>query len=248
MYTVKKLSTLAGVSVRTLHYYDQIGLLKPAKIAENGYRQCDDAALMRLQQILFYRELDFKLKDIKKLLDTPDFEQVSALENHWDALWARLARTERLIKTVEDTIQHLKGEKEMTKKKLFAAFSEEEQSAYAKKAEEQYDPETVRASNRKWKNYSAEKKQEILDEGNQVYVDMIAAMPQGADSAEVQAIVERWSAHMDYFWRPNLDQLLGLATMYGQSPDFKKNFDSMHPDLADFFREAVRIYVDSQSG
>ena len=247
MYTVKELSTLAGISVRTLHYYDQIGLLKPAKIAENGYRQYDDATLLRLQQILFYRELDFKLKDIKELLDSPAFEQVSALESHWDALWARLARTERLISTVEDTISYLKGEKTMSKKKLFAAFSEEEQAEYAKKAEQQYDPETVRASNRKWKNYSAEKKQAVLDEGNQVYIDMIAAMPKGADSPEVQAIVERWRKHMDYFWTPNLDQLLGLATMYEQSPDFKANFDQMHPDLADFMREAVQIYVASKS-
>ena len=246
MYTVKKLSTLAGVSVRTLHYYDQIGLLKPAKIAENGYRQYDDAALMRLQQILFYKELDFKLKDIRELLDAPGFEQVSALESHWDALWARLARTERLISTVEDTIHHLKGEKEMSKKKLFAAFSEEEQAEYAKQAEEQYDPETVRASNRKWKNYSAEKKKAIMDEGNQVYEDMVAAMPKGADSVEVQAIVGRWRSHMDYFWTPNLSQLVGLATMYGQSPDFKANFDKMHPDLADFFREAVMVYVDDK--
>jgi DNA-binding transcriptional MerR regulator len=243
MYSVKELSTLAGVSVRTLHYYDQIGLLTPARIAENGYRQYDDAGLMRLQQILFYRELDFKLSDIKELLDSPAFEQVSALESHWDALWARLARTERLIKTVEDTIQHLKGEKEMSKKALFQAFSDEEQEEYAKQAEQQYDPETVRESNRKWKNYSAEKKQAIMDEGNQVYVDMIAAMPKGADSPEAQACVERWRSHMDYFWTPNLEQLLGLATMYGQSPDFKVNFDAMHPDLAGFMREAVAIYV-----
>ncbi len=243
MYSVKELSTLAGVSVRTLHYYDQIGLLTPARIAENGYRQYDDAGLMRLQQILFYRELDFKLSDIKELLDSPAFEQVSALESHWDALWARLARTERLIKTVEDTIQHLKGEKEMSKKALFQAFSDEEQEEYAKQAEQQYDPETVRESNRKWKNYSAEKKQAIMDEGNQVYVDMIAAMPKGADSPEAQACVERWRSHMDYFWTPNLEQLLGLATMYGQSPDFKVNFYEINPDVAVFMREAVAIYV-----
>ena len=246
MYTVKELSSLAGVSVRTLHYYDQIGLLSPARIAQNGYRQYDDAALLRLQQILFYRELDFKLKDIKELLDAPDFEQVSALESHWDALWARLARTERLIRTVEDTISHLKGEKEMSKKALFQAFSEEQQEKYAKQAEEKYDPATVRRSNRKWKSYSAEKKQAILDQGNQVYLDMIAAMPQGADSPAAQACVERWRTHMAYFWVPNLEQLLGLATMYGQSPDFKANFDSMHPDLADFMREAVAVYVANQ--
>ena len=246
MYTVKELSTLAGVSARTLHYYDKINLLKPAEIAANGYRQYDDANLLRLQQILFYRELDFSLKEIRSLLDAPNFDQITALESHWDSLWARLSRTERLIQTVEDTIRHLKGEKEMSKKKLFAAFSEDEQAEYAKEAEKKYDPETVRASNRKWKSYSAEKKQAILDEGNQVYVDMIAAMPQGADSSEAQACVERWRAHMDYFWTPNLEQLLGLATMYGQSPDFKANFDAMHPDLADFFREAVKVYVEKQ--
>lgn len=131
----------------------------------------------------------------------------------------------------------------MSPKKLFAAFSEEEQEEYARQAEQMYDPETVRESNRKWKSYSAEKKQAILDEGNQVYLDMIAAMPKGAASPEVQAIVERWRKHMDYFWTPNLDQLLGLATMYGQSPDFKANFDQMHPELADFMRDAVQVYV-----
>ena len=246
MYTVKELSTLASVSPRTLHYYDKIDLLKPAAIAANGYRQYDDASLLRLQQILFYRELDFSLKDIRALLDAPDFDQVAALESHWDSLWERLARTERLIQTVEDTIRYLKGEKEMSKKALFKAFSEEEQEKYAKQAEQQYDPETVRASNRKWKSYSAEKKQVILDEGNRVYTDMIAAMPLGANSPEAQACIERWRAHMDYFWTPNLDQLLGLATMYGQSPDFKANFDEMHPDLADFSREAVKIYVEKQ--
>jgi len=247
MYTVKQLSTLAGVSLRTLHYYDQIGLLKPAGIAANGYRQYDDVALLRLQQILFYRELDFSLKEIRSLLDAPDFDQIKALESHWDALWARMARTENLISTVEDTIKHLKGEKEMSKKALFKAFSDEEQSTYAKEAEKKYDPVTVRASNRKWKGYSAEKKQAIMDEGNQVYTDMIAAMPKGADSPEVKTIVGRWRKHMDYFWTPNLDQLLGLATMYGESPDFKANFDKMHPDLADFFREAVTVYVANRS-
>ncbi|MBT3322960.1 MAG: MerR family transcriptional regulator [Anaerolineae bacterium] len=243
MYTVKEISTLAGVSVRTLHYYDQIGLLTPTRKAENGYRQYDDAALLRLQQILFYRELDFKLLDIRALLDDPNFDQVAALEEHGVALIARLLRVENLIATVDDTIKHLKGEKEMSKKALFEAFSEEKQAEYAKEAEEKYDPEIVRASNRKWKGYSAEKKQTILDEGNQVYVDMIAAMPKGADSSEAQAVVKRWRKHMDYFWTPNLDQLLGLATMYGQSPEFKTKFDAMHPDLTTFFREAVEIYV-----
>jgi len=85
-----------------------------------------------------------------------------------------------------------------------------------------------------------------LDEGAQIYEDMVAVMPKGADSPKAQAIVERWRKHMDYFWKPNLDQLLGLASMYGQNPEFKANFDQMHPDLTDFFCEAVKVYVENQ--
>lgn len=131
----------------------------------------------------------------------------------------------------------------MSQKGLFKGFSEEEQEQYAKEAEQMYDPETVRESNRKWKAYSKEKKDAILAQGNQIYLDMIAAMPKGASSLEVQAIVERWRRHMDYFWTPNLDQLLELASMYNEDPKFKVNFDDMHPNLAAFMCEAVTVYV-----
>jgi len=243
MYTVKQLSTLAGVTPRTLHHYDQIDLLKPESVGENGYRYYGEKSLLQLQQILFYRELGFSLESIREMLGRPEFQVLDALEEHRESLRGRVRRLERLIQTVDKTIQHLKGEDFMSAKGLFEGFSEEQQEEYAKQAEQMYDPETVRESNRKWKSYSAEKKQAILDEGKQVYLDMIAAMPEGADSPEVQAIVERWQKHMDYFWTPSLDQLVGLATMYGQSPDFKANFDQMHPDLADFMREAVELYV-----
>jgi hypothetical protein len=137
----------------------------------------------------------------------------------------------------------LKEEQEMSDKNLFEGFSEEQQEEYATQAERMYDPATVRESNRKWKNYPAEKKKAILDEGKQIYADLVEAIPKGAGSLEVQAIIERWRNHMDYFWTPNLDQLAGLAAMYGQSPDFKAKFDQMHPDLADFMKEAVEIYA-----
>ena len=133
----------------------------------------------------------------------------------------------------------------MSEKGLFEGFSEEEQEKYAKEAEQMYDPETVRDSNRKWKAYSAAKKEAILAEGKAVYMDMVAAMPKGSASADVQAIVERWRKHMDYFWTPNLDQLLGLTDGYTDDPRFKANFDKMHPNLAEFMREAVKVYVDN---
>jgi len=172
-----------------------------------------------------------------------DFDLLSALESHRTALRQRAERTERLIQTVDDTILHLKGKKDMSKKQLFEAFSEEQQAEYAREAEQMYDPETVRASNRKWKAYSAEEKQRILDEGGKVYTELLAVMPRGAASPEVQACVERWRKHMDYFWTPKLEQLVELAELYNQDPRFKANFDKIDPRLAPFMLEAVKVYV-----
>jgi hypothetical protein len=130
----------------------------------------------------------------------------------------------------------------MNDKATFVEFTEEEQERYAAESEQLYG-ESVRESNRKWKAYSAAKKEAIMAEGKAVYTDMIAAMPKGAASPEVQAIVERWRGHLEYFWVPNLDQLLALANGYNDDPRFKANFGKMHPQLAEFMREAVSVYV-----
>lgn len=243
MFTVKQLSKLAGVTPRTLHHYDSIGLLKPSRVGDNGYRYYGEDALLRLQQILFYRELDIPLDDIKKIIGRRDFDVLGALQSHKDALNKQVSRLNRLINTVDNTINHLKGKDIMSEKAYFEGFNEEEQEKYALEAEELYGAEGVRASMKKWKGYSAEQKRRIMEEGSRNYTDMIAAMPKGADSPEAQAIVERWRKHMDYFWTPKLDQLLDLANGYNDDPRFKANFDRMHPQLAEFMREAVKIYV-----
>ena len=248
MYTVKQLSKLAGITPRTLHHYDEIGLLKPSRVGANGYRYYGEESVLRLQQILFYRELGMPLEDIKKIMGRRDFDVLGALYGHKEALQKQMTRLNRLITTVDNTIHHLKGTTIMSEKGLFAGFSEEEQEQYAAEAEKIYDPETVRESNRKWKAYTAAKKESILAEGKSIYTDMIAAMPKGADSPEVQAIVDRWRRHMDYFWTPNLDQLQALANGYNDDPRFKANFDKMHPHLAEFMREAVKVYVENQRG
>jgi len=243
MFTVKQLSRLAGVTPRTLHHYDAIGLLKPSHIGENGYRYYGEQSLLQLQQILFYRELELPLSDIQEIMGRRDFEVLPALESHKVELGKRIERLQRLIGTVNNTISHLKGEKEMSKKQIFSGFSEDEQEQYAAEAEKIYDPETVRTSNKKWKGYSAEEKQRILNESKQIYIDMIAAMPKGAASVETQAIGQRWRTNMDYFWTPSVDQLLALASGYSADPRFKANFDEMHPELGEFMKAAVSEYV-----
>jgi hypothetical protein len=172
------------------------------------------------------------------------FNAQKALEGHRTALQGRIERLNRLVRTVDDTILHLKGEKIMSKKQMFEPFTEEQQAEYAKEAEKRYDPEIVRASNRKWNANSPAEKKRIMDEGNAVYSDIVAAIPKGAASPEVQTCIARWHRHMEHFWSPNKAQLLGLAGMYNDSPDFRANFDKIDPLLAPFMREAVAIYVE----
>src|SRR5512135_1128806 len=103
MFTVKQLCKLAGVTPRTLHYYDQIGLLKPTRVGENGYRYYGEESVLLLQQILLYRQLDLPLEDIRKIMERPDFDVLRALESHKGELHKRIARMERLVATVDDT-------------------------------------------------------------------------------------------------------------------------------------------------
>src|SRR4026209_374835 len=110
-YTVKKLAAMSGVSVRALHFYDEVGLLKPAYLGANGYRFYEEAQLLILQQILFYRELGFELTQIKTILRRPDFDKITALESHRKVLRRNVAHTRKLIQTIDKTIEHLKGKK-----------------------------------------------------------------------------------------------------------------------------------------
>ena len=247
MYTVKELSDLAGVTPRTLHYYDEIDLLKPSQIGDNGYRYYGEQEVLRLQQILLFRKMEMQLEEIKALLDHPNLNVNQLLMEHRRALLQKIEQLNLIVQTVDETMMYLKGEKTMQTKQLFAGLSEEQQAEYSKEAEQKYDPEIVKASNKKWKQYSEADKQRIGEEGNQIYADLLAAMPEGEASAKVQAVIERWRRHLSYFWTPNLDQLLGLADLYNEDPRFKANYDKIHPDLADFMRKAVRVYVKTQT-
>ena len=122
-YTVKQVAALSGVSVRTLHFYDETDLLKPAYTGANGYRFYEEAQLLTLQQVLFYRELGLELRQIRQLLGRPDFQRLDALRSHRKALEERLARTRRLLETIDHTIDHLEGRKPMNGEQIFAGFT-----------------------------------------------------------------------------------------------------------------------------
>ena len=215
-------------------------------MGKNGYRYYNEDSLLRLQQILFYRELDMRLEDIKKIVIRRDFDVTGALQSHKEALRNQVTRLNKLIKTVDKTMDYLKGEKLMRNRDLFYGFSEEEQEKYALEAGQLYNPETVNTSNRKWKTYSAAEKERIMSEGNAIYADLVAAIPCGVDDPRVQALIGRWHKHIEYFWMPTDDQLVALANGYYDDPRFKANFDKMDPRLARFIGKAVKIYVENR--
>jgi DNA-binding transcriptional MerR regulator len=242
-YTVKQLAQLAGVSVRTLHHYDEIDLLRPPVIGANGYRYYEESSVLRLQAILFYRELEFPLQAIKALVGRPSFDSVTALREQRAALEAKLGKLHRLIATIDQTIGHLEGKRTMKPKQLFAGLTPEQEQEYTDEAVRRWGEKEVRPSQARWHRYSPAKKEAIKAEGNAIYQDLLAAMPLGADSIPVQACIERWRQHIGHFWKPNDEQCLGLATMYRDDPAFRRTYDALHPDLAGFMTEAVTVYV-----
>ncbi|NWF71334.1 MAG: MerR family transcriptional regulator [Chloroflexi bacterium] len=244
---MKQVADLAQISVRTLHYYDEIGLLRPAKVAANGYRCYDDAALLRLQKILFYREIGLELTQIKAALDSADFDVVTALKSHHKVLAGKIERLHRLIATVETTIKHLSGEEDMPRKRMFEAFSEEKQKDYEREARLQYGPDLVNQSIKRWKSYTQAQKDAIMAEGNQIYNQLTDALEAGtaATDERVQAILVRWHNHIRYFYEPTLEILRGLGQHYEANPDFAANFQKLHPDLPGYLREGITQYVDT---
>ncbi len=244
-YTVKQLSNLAGVSVRTLHYYDEIGLLKPASVGRNSYRYYDDDALFRLQQILFFRELDLDLMQIKAILDDKQFDRVSALQTHRHQLAEKIDRLQALIQTVDNTILHLVGEVTMSKKRIFQGFDKEQEQRYADEAAKQWGADNVKASYQLWNSYSPEKQEQIKQEGGAIYSNLAANMSKGPTSPEIQAMLGHWHQHLRYFYEPSLEVLRGLGNAYNDHPDFNATFTAIHPDLPPFLQAAINHYVDT---
>lgn len=244
MFTVKQLSSMAGVTPRTLRYYDEIGLLAPARIGANGYRYYGEAALLRLQQILFYRALDVPLADIQAIMGRADFDVLAALESHRKVLASRLEDLQALVATVDQTILHLKGHRTMQAHQLFGGLKDrEQQERYAAEAEQKYGSQAVQESRRRWESYGQAEQEAILAEGNAIYAELAAAIPSGPDSAQVQDLVGRWRRHLAYFWTPEPAQLNGLARTYRDDPRFRANFDKLDPRLADFMVAAVAHHV-----
>ena len=243
-YTVKQLADLAGISRRTLHHYDEINLLKPTSQGTNRYRYYDQSAVLRLQQILMYRELGMSLTEIREILDQPDFDVLQALQSHREAVHGRVERLNRLIDTVDMTILHLEGGFEMSANDILEGFTEEQQEAYAEEARQRWDPRLVDSSMKLWKSYSDEKKKAIMAEGSANYQEIFDNMDKGFDNPEVQVGVAKWHQHLRYFYEPTIEILSGLGYGYRDDPAFRATFEKFSPEFPDFLCDAIQYYCE----
>ncbi len=239
--TVHEVAKLSGVSVRTLHYYDEIGLLRPSKITDAGYRLYDDTALARLQQILFFRELDFPLCKIREILDNPAFDQQGALHSHKKLLLLKKQRLERLITLVDNT---LKGEPEMSFKAFDMSEIEQAQKQYSDEAKQRWgDTDAYTQSTKRTASYTKEDWARIQSETDAIYEGFAEQMNGDPASPAVQQLVADWQAHISRnFYDCTPEILKGLGEMYVNDERFTKTIDEHAQGLAQFISDAIKVY------
>lgn len=245
-YTISQLAKMAGVSVRTLRHYDQIGLLEPSARSDAGYRQYKRRDLMRLQQILFFKELEFPLSEIQAVLDDPDFDEVQALEGHRQRLEERMARLTQLLHTLDKTLLQLTEDKmTLTDEELYEGFTKEQRERYEREAYELYDPEVVKATNERIRKMSKAQWEAIKAEGNEVTRDIAAVADQPPDAPQVQALIARHHAWIENFYPANAQVYGGLGQGYAEHPEFRAFYEKVRPGLADFMCAAMTHYANT---
>lgn len=248
-YTVQKLGQLAGVSTRTLRYYDKIGLLQPSRINSNGYRIYGQPEVKRLQQILFYKELGVSLDTIKEILSSPTFLEEKALREHRKKLIEKRNQIEQLIINVEKTIAESEGRIFMSNKERFEGFKQnlvtENEKKYGKEIREKYGKDTVEQSNAKLMNLSEEDYQKVTVLEQQIKDVLAEAFstgdPAGPLAQQAADLHKQWIC---YFWPTySKEAHAGLAQMYVDDERFTAYYDKEQPGTAEFLRDAITIYT-----
>lgn len=245
-YSIRELAQLSGLSTRTLRWYDEIGLLKPARVAESGYRYYGPAQVDRLQHILTYRALGLQLARIRECLDDPSFDRLAALRQHRKELQDRKARLELLIQSVEETIGCEERKETMNDERKFAAFKErlvaENEAAYGQEARQRYGEAAVDGANagllgmtreqyEAWTALDAELRRRLEDAVRE------GLSPDSETGRELCALHRRWLAATDRHL--NAAKHKGIAELYVMDERFTAYYDRAVPGCAGFLRDAV---------
>jgi DNA-binding transcriptional MerR regulator len=249
-YTVKQLARLSGVSVRTLHHYDEIGLLKPSFVGENRYRYYGREELLRLQDILFHRELGVPLAEISRLLDAEERDRLVILEQHRTMLAGRIESTRRLLRTIDRTIAALNGEETMDDKDLYHGFAPEKQGEYEEWLVENYGDDmrrSIEQSKAKLTEIGPKGMEAVMAEGQAAEDALVECFLAGnaADSTEVESALARHRAWVGRMWDSECppERYAGLADLYLAHPDFRARYEAYGQGFTDWLTAAMKAYA-----
>lgn len=242
---VKEVADLVGISVRTLHHYDDIGLLTPEGTTDSGYRLYSEKDLEMLQQILFFKELDFPLKRIKEIINSPSFDRQEALKLHRKMLIEKRKSLDTIISTIEQTIQHTEGKIHMTNEEKFSGF-DFSQNPYEKEARERWGDEVIDKTNATIRRHSKKDEHTMNEKMNAIYSRLAELKDYPPESDEAQAGIKEWHAFLNTNTghHYSLDAFKGLGDMYISDERFTKNIDRFGDGLAKFMQEAMAIYAE----
>ena len=238
---INEVAKLTGVTVRTLHYYDEIGLLKPSETTEAGYRLYDSTALETLQQILFFRELDFSLNDIKEIIKNPNYDKANALTKHRKLLLQKRSRIDDLIALVDNT---LRGEHDMSFKQFDNTEFEATKKKYAAEAKERWGNTAAYAeSEKKTSSYDDSKWKILFGEGETILQEFGEYRDIKPDSKEAQALVKKWQDYITAnFYHCTKEILSCLGLMYIGDERFTQNIDQNGEGTAAFMAAAIEAF------
>jgi DNA-binding transcriptional MerR regulator len=251
-YGVKQLAKMAGVSIRALHLYDKMGLLKPQARTVSRYRMYGEKELLRLQQILFYKELDFPLKEIAHILDNPNFELVAGLESHRAALLARKDRITTLLDTIDRTIKNLKNRTMENYEELYEGLSNEQATAYRNQAIEKWGEDVVIRSEQGLKEMPKLNLEQLKADQKAIMKALLSLVAEEPESAEVQEEIAQHYANIRSFWGVSdptdlkAETYKGLAELYVTDESYLSQEEKPNLEFANFMRRAMICFAESK--
>lgn len=254
-YTVQELAKLSGVSIRTLRYYDEIGLLKPAFVGDNKYRYYQEKQLLLLQQILFFKELGFELKQIQKIVGRADFDTLNALRIHAQKVQERITRLHELLETVYKTINHLEGNHTMKDTEMYHGFDSEKHQQSVKELDSYFEkqPKAINDTFKRHKkeveentkNWTPEQWAKSHETFHIICTKLAALLRQNAspNDAAVQALIAEYFKWLSNFWTATKESYT-VHTIFLKNSDLKDACNKHHPDLAEFLVKAIHYFAD----
>jgi DNA-binding transcriptional MerR regulator len=249
MHKIGKVAEIAGISLKTLRHYDKIGLLKPKMKDFNGFRYYSYEDLLKLQQILFYKELDFSLNDIIQIYSSADFSPLESLKNQKILLSYKIKKFENLVNTIEKTINQIENKKEnilmLSDEELYDGFTTEQAQEYKNEAINRWG-NTVIESEMRIKKLGKDGWKNLKDNGEKITKSLAVLMDKYPEHPDVQDQIILWHDYINNFYDCTPEMLLELGKMYTEDKRFKNHYEKYKVGLAEFIYKAIQYYFDER--